>query len=103
MALRQFEPKNPLIQILKERIHSLETEGDKRITFCWTPAHVGIQGNEEADRIAKAATSQPAVDMNLPYSDYNPYIRKIVLAKWQNRWEGEQNNKLHAIRPTIKR
>ena len=103
VALKQFEPKNPMIQMLKERIHVLETEENKRITFCWTPAHVGIQGNEEADRIAKAATSEPAVDMKLPHSDYKPCIRKMILDKWQNRWEGEQNNKLHAIRPNIRR
>ena len=29
--------------------------GHKDIVFCWVPSHIGIQGNERADVLAKAA------------------------------------------------
>ena len=40
------------------RLHksaSIFTSSSKRITFCWVPSHVGIEGNEKADLTAKAA------------------------------------------------
>ena len=28
---------------------------NKMVIFCWIPSHIGIQGNDEADSLAKAA------------------------------------------------
>ena len=100
-ALLQFEPKNPLIGKIKEWTHYFHMSRQTEIQFCWTPAHAGIQGNEAADSAAKSATSQPAKQIYLPYTDYNPFVRRAVQEKWQSRWNQETENKLHKIKPTI--
>ena len=103
MVVRQFDPTNLLIRKIRHWIHFLETQSEKRVTFCWIPAHVGIQGNETADVLAKTATSRPAIPLSLPHTDYRSYIRTLAREKWQNDWSLQEQNKLQTIRPFIRK
>jgi ribonuclease HI len=38
------------------------------VMFLWVPAHVGVEGNEEVDAIAKQPLKHPNVEMDLSFS-----------------------------------
>ena len=56
-AIKAIYTTNPLVLLIQNFLRHLHSRR-KQITFCWIPAHVGIQGNEKADQSSKlAATS----------------------------------------------
>ena len=68
---------------------SLERE-NWNIELLWIKAHIGIVGNELADRLAKAAAtdSDATVVFNrLPMSALISKIKEDVKLKWQKEWE----------------
>jgi hypothetical protein len=63
---------------------------------------VGIQGNELADRAAKAALEKDSIDDNrLPFNDLKNFFKSILKKKFQDTWDSETNNKLKEIKTTI--
>lgn len=44
------------------QVHRLERQGCK-VGLLWVPAHVGIEGNEAADRMAKAPLMREEIDV----------------------------------------
>jgi len=41
------------------------TKYTKNVNLVWLPSHIGIKGNELADRLASAATVNSDVDVNI--------------------------------------
>jgi hypothetical protein len=60
------------------------------IELSWIKAHVGIFGNELADRLAKAAASDTEANIffsRLPMSTLISKIQEETKLKWQKEWE----------------
>ena len=71
--------------------------------FCWIPSHIGIQGNDKADSLAKSALDMiPDKNYKIPYSDLKPKIKQIMTIKWQQLWDENPHNKLYKLQPNLK-
>jgi len=81
------------------KYHSLITQSFN-IIFCWFPSHVGISGNEKADKAAKSALNKPIVRIPVPYTDLKPIIKNIYMTSGSKR--GTHKQKInYQIYPTI--
>ena len=103
-AIKKYNSFHPLVQKVQEWLFRISCRR-KSVCFCWVPAHVGIHGNEVADREAKAAPqTAEVVFKKIPPSDLKAPIRSYVLRKWQERWVSPlltNNKKYRSIRSLI--
>ena len=95
----QSKDSTPLITRLLDKMNTLSKNNS--IILIWIPRHIGIQGNERADKAAKKALQTHISKTKIPYTDLKPLINKFILKKWQKSWADQTQNKLHHIQDTI--
>ena len=83
---------HPIIEDIISKLTSLKASGFD-IHLCWLPGHVGIRGNERADRATKTARRTPTPP--IPPSDFKPIIRKHITAIWQSTIKQTSRNHTH--------
>ncbi|KAF8789553.1 hypothetical protein HNY73_007484 [Argiope bruennichi] len=75
--------------VLKQLIDKIKiVSANHRPNFFWVKAHVGVAGNEEADKQAKLATRKNTVDSRVPrsHNTLKSDIRRNIIEEWQNEW-----------------
>ncbi|KAF0701957.1 putative RNA-directed DNA polymerase, partial [Aphis craccivora] len=93
----QFKPGEIATKILNKLNVALRK--NKQITLMWVPGHIGIEGNELADKHAKLAVTSSVCKtiFGSTYNDLKRYINDITNTRWLNTWK-QQNTKLNRIK-----
>ena len=88
-SIRNTKNHSHLIEEIRKKMTSLE-RANWNIELSWVKVHVGIVGNELADRIVKAAASNKDAKIvfnRLPLSTMISKIEEETKLKWQNECE----------------
>jgi ribonuclease HI len=78
-----------LIEEIRKKLAEMGTT-NWTIKFCWVEAHVGIQGNELSDTLAKeAATNSDLIEdyKKVPKSVVMSELSEISVETWQREWD----------------
>jgi hypothetical protein len=76
---------HPLVFACKEALWCLSTMGYS-VSLAWIPAHVGIQGNERSNALAKSAAIEDVYLQASPISsDFIPLARSRIQNEWQEK------------------
>ncbi|XP_037531828.1 uncharacterized protein LOC119409038 [Nematolebias whitei] len=58
------------------------------VIFVWVPAHIGLVGNEKADKTAKKATHNPiSFTVRMSNSEGKSKVKEELKKIWQRRWD----------------
>ncbi len=98
-AMKNKHFENPLVLKILDQCNILSKKYE--ISFCWIPGHVGIKGNEKADRAAKYGLNGQIRRLFIPYTDTKPMVAEYIKRKLQRLWNEQEHNKLHEIFPNI--
>ena len=79
--------------LVKQTIITLNLLADKteRLEICWIKAHVGYDGNERADQLAREAVKNSQVGVNTPQSwaCYKAQLKVEIYNEWGRRWTND--------------
>ena len=86
-ALKSPDPDS-LIQCLKVSLATLTK--NTPTTLQWVPAHVGLSGNEHADRLAKEGSQLPQPTTHVTYEEVKAFLRSRFRTDWMKLNNGYQ-------------
>ena len=76
-------PTDLRTQQLHNSLHTLS--GNNRVVLQWVPAHVGIAGNETADRLVKAAAKLPQPHSSTSYNEVKTLLKQKQKSAWRQK------------------
>ena len=82
-AIYTGKTQNPIIR----QIINLILKSENKLLIFWIPGHVGISGNEAADRLAKQATMlNDKTEVSISPKKIKLIIKNNMLNAWQHKW-----------------
>ena len=103
-ALQDRSNAHPLVVSSHRHLKTISDAG-RTVTFVWVKAHVGIDGNEEADEAAKeAALSRQRMVYDLfPISYVKHHVKQSSLEAWEAEYgSSDQGSWTRSIFPSLK-
>lgn len=93
-ALKSGNSKHPWI------VRTLQEAQKKNITYCWIPSHVGIKGNDRADKMAEIGREEGALHDEVPADDAIKWFKTRTIWTNEYEWKRYSNRFLRLSKPT---
>ena len=85
-------------RIVKETITELNKLGKQvsRLEIAWIKAHIGHEGNEAADKLAKDASEKPQIDLHIPdsWTEYKNTVWQRMYDEWNLEWTSTEKYRM---------
>lgn len=82
--------------LLEHTVDFLMNTYNITITFQWIPGHVGISGNENADRLARKGASMDQHERPVTYKTVCSMLKSNYKEEWLNQWaQGTTGRKMY--------
>jgi ribonuclease HI len=85
----------------KTELKDVLAEEGSNLRLMWVPSHMGITGNEHADKAAKEALDQNVeTTIKVVKSDYCKWVKEKIRQRWQNEWRSFSSSMV-TIKPHV--
>ena len=85
-------------------LYELIHQTNQDVTLVWIPSHIGIPGNEMADRLANEGVTKPytEIEINLEITEIYNVIDEFCKDRWQNAWSKHAHEQFLMIERNVK-